>query len=127
MTAGLVDSTVIIHLLRSDPSAIAWVQNLPDRLGVTPITWLEVMFGAPGKSGQERAKATLARFDLSFFTPADQLWAMEQMERYRLSQGVGINDCLIASVAHRLQMPVHTHNVKDFLKILPSSLVIKPY
>lgn len=127
MTVGLVDSTVVIHLLRSNPSAIAWALNFPDRLGVTPITWLEVMFGAPGKSGQERAKTTLARFSLSFLTPADQLWAMEQLEHYRLSHGVGINDCLIASVAYRLQVPVYTHNVKDFLKMLPSSLVIKPY
>lgn len=49
------------------------------------------------------------------------------MEQYRLSHGIGINDCLIASVAHRLQVPILTHNQKDFLKILPANLVIKPY
>ncbi|MEO8396941.1 MAG: PIN domain-containing protein [Chloroflexota bacterium] len=123
----MVDSTVIIHLLRHEASAIAWAITFPNRAGVTSITWLEVMFGASGKVGQERAKLVLAKFDLSFPTQEDQVWAMEQMERYRLSRGVGINDCLIASVSQRLQVPIYTHNQKDFLKILPPNLVVKPY
>ena len=127
MTVGIVDSTVIIHLLRNDALAIAWASASPTRAGVTSITWLEVMFGASGKVGQTRAKAVLAKFDLYFPTQDDQLWAMDQMERYRLSHGVSINDCLIASVSHGLQVPILTHNQKDFLKILPPNLVVKPY
>jgi predicted nucleic acid-binding protein len=127
MTVAIVDSTVIIHLLRNNALAIAWANSLTTRLGVTSITWSEVMFGAPGKAGQARAKAVLAKFDLHFPTREDQLWAMEKMERYRLSRGVGINDCLIASVSHHLQVPIFTHNQKDFLKILPSTMVVKPY
>ena len=127
MIVGLVDSTVIIHLLRNNPPAIAWATTVSARLGVTSITWLEVMYGASGKVGQSRAKSVLAKFELQFPTQADQEWAMTQMEQYRLSQGVGINDCLIASVTQRLQVPLLTHNQKDFLKVLPAHLVIKPY
>lgn len=127
MRIGIVDSTVIIHLLRNNPLAIAWVSSISDPVGVTSITWLEVIYGASGKVGQARAKAVLAKFDLQFPTQSDQEWAMRQMEQYRLSHGIGINDCLIASVAQRLQVPILTHNQKDFLKILPASLVIKPY
>ena len=127
MTVGIVDSTVIIHLYRSDRLAIAWANMISTRAGVTSITWLEVMFGAAGKAGQERSKAILENFDLYFHTDEDQRWAIEQMERYRLSRGIGINDCLIASVAYRLKVPIFTHNQKDFLKILPPTLVIKPY
>jgi predicted nucleic acid-binding protein len=57
---------------------------------------------------------------------ADQDWAMEQMERYRLSHGVGVNDCLIASVAYRLQVPLYTHNLKDMTPML-GKLAVKPY
>ena len=96
MTIGIADSTVIIHLLRHDASAVAWATTVPTRVDITSITWLEVMFGAAGKVGQERAKVVLAEFELFFPTEVDQLWAMDQMERYRLSRGVGINDCLIA-------------------------------
>ena len=127
MTIGIADSTVIIHLLRHDASAVAWATTVPTRVGITSITWLEVMFGAAGKVGQERAKVVLAEFELFFPTEVDQLWAMDQMERYRLSRGVGINDCLIASVGQRLQVPIYTHNQKDFLKVLPPNLVVKPY
>ncbi|MBZ0321175.1 MAG: PIN domain-containing protein [Anaerolineae bacterium] len=124
---GIVDSTVIIHLLRNNPLAMAWVSSISDPVGVTSITWLEVMYGASGKVGQTRAKAILATFDLQFPAQSDQEWAMQQMEHFRLSHGIGINDCLIASVAHRLQVPILTHNQKGFLKILPANLVIKPY
>jgi len=107
--------------------AIAWANSIPTQAGVTSITWLEVMYGAAGKVGQARAKAVLAKFDLHFPTQQAQLWAMGQMEQHRLSYGVAINDCLIAAVAHQLQTPILTHNQKDFLKILPANLVVKPY
>jgi hypothetical protein len=38
-----------------------------------------------------------------------------------------MNDCLIASVVHRLQVPVYTHNLKDMRVLLNEALVIKPY
>jgi len=52
---------------------------------------------------------------------------MAQMLTYRFSYGLKLKDCLIASVAHRLQVPIYTQNVKDFVPILGETLVIKPY
>jgi predicted nucleic acid-binding protein len=127
MTMGVVDSTVIIHVFRKHPEARAWVKAQPIRLLVTPITWLEIMSGAPGKAGQATCKAILSQFDMAYPTPADMDWAMQQLERYRLSHGVGMNDCLIASVVQRLQAPVYTHNLKDMRVLLDESLVMKPY
>jgi predicted nucleic acid-binding protein len=127
MTIGVVDSTVIIHVFRKNPGARAWMDAQPVRLLVTPITWLEVMHGAPGKAGQATCKAILSQFDMEYLTPPDMDWAMQQLERYRLSHGVGINDCLIASVAHRLQVPLYTHNLRDMRVLLNETLVIKPY
>jgi predicted nucleic acid-binding protein len=40
----------------------------------------------------------MSQFTLMFLTPDDQRWAIEKMEQYRLSHGVGMNDCLIAAV-----------------------------
>ncbi len=127
MMVGIVDSTVIIHLLRSNPAALAWANALTPPLDITPIGWLEIMLGAPGKAGQARAKSIMSDFSLCFLSDDDQRWAMQQMELYRLSHGVGINDCLIASVCYRLNVPIYTDNQKDFLKILPANLVVKPY
>jgi predicted nucleic acid-binding protein len=127
MTAGVVDSTVIIHVFRKNPAARDWLNAQPVRLLVTPITWMEVIDGAPGKAGQATCKAILSQFDMEYLTPTDMDWAMQQLERYRLSQGVGIHDCLIASVCHRLQVPIYTHNLKDMRVLLDETLVIKPY
>jgi hypothetical protein len=52
---------------------------------------------------------------------------MEQLGLYRLSDGVHPADVMIASVCHRIQVPIYTQNVKDMQKVLPSSLVIKPF
>lgn len=51
---------------------------------------------------------------------------MQKIERLRLSHGVTVNDCLIASVAHRLQIPLYTHNLKDMTPLI-GELAVKPY
>ncbi|MBC7872261.1 MAG: PIN domain-containing protein [Chitinophagaceae bacterium] len=127
MTVGIVDTTVIIHYFRKQPAAHAWLNAQPERLSITPITWLEVMYGAPGKAGQAACKLILNQFDMEYLTASDMNWAMQQMESYRLSHGVGINDSLIASICHRLQVPLYTHNLKHMNILLNPSLVIKPY
>jgi predicted nucleic acid-binding protein len=127
MTISVVDSTVIIHVFRKNSAARAWMNAQSVRLSVTPITWLEVMHGAPGKAGQATCKAILSQFDMEYLIRTDMDWAMQQLERFRLSHGVGIHDCLIASVCHRLQVPLYTHNVKDMRVLLSEPLVRKPY
>ncbi len=84
MSVGIVDSTVVIHLLRNNPLAMSWLNTVSQRLDVTSITWLEVMYGAAGKVGQARAKLVLAHFDLAFLTQSDQSWAITQLETHRL-------------------------------------------
>jgi predicted nucleic acid-binding protein len=127
MTTALVDTTVIIHYFRRTPEARAWIDAQTMRLSITPITWLEVMVGAPSKAAQATCKAILSRFAMEYLTPADMDWAMQQMESFRLSHGVGVMDCLIASVAYRLQVPLYTANLRDMRVMLPQALVIKPY
>lgn len=61
-----------------------------------------------------------------YLTFYDQQWAMEQLERLQFSHHISINDCMIASVAHRLQLPLYTHNLKDMIPVL-GKFVIKPY
>lgn len=123
---GVVDSSVIIRLFRKDLVVQQWLESQKGDIGVTPITWLEIMRGAHSKSAQATSLALLASFDMVYLTISDQIWAMEQMQKYRLSRGIEMNDCPIASVCARLQIPLYTHNIKDMHKILPINLVIQP-
>lgn len=126
MTAAIADTTVVIHLYRRYAPALAWFGTLSEPLGVTSITRMEIMYGAGSKAKQANCKAILSQFDLIYLTAVDQQWAIQQMERYRFSHGVATNDCFIASVAHRLQVPLYTHNLKDMIPMI-SNLAIKPY
>jgi predicted nucleic acid-binding protein len=126
VSVGIVDTTVILQYFRKHEAARAWVDTQPARLAVTSITWLEVMEGASSKASQAWSKTILSKFDLFYLTAADQQWAMQQLERLQFSHHIGMNDCLIAAVAHRLQLPLYTHNLKDMTPLI-GDLAQQPY
>lgn len=98
-----------------------------ENLAITTIAWLELIYGANGRRGQQQCIKLLNQFILVNLTTSDQLWAMQTLLLKRLSDGVAINDCLIASVCHRLSLPLYTHNTKHMLRLLDPTLVIQPY
>lgn len=126
MSIGLIDTNILIGVYRNNPAAMAWFAA-QEALAVCSVAWLEFMEGARGKAGQRRCLEILAPLDLVFVAEGDQRWAMGQVLRYRLSHGVSFKDCLIASVAYRLQVPLYTQNVKDFEPLLGVALVSQPY
>lgn len=127
MIDAVLDTTVILHSFRKYQPAINWLNSQHQaRFGITAITWMEVMVGTSSKSNQAQSKATLDNFELLYIMITDQQWAMEQLERFQFSHHLEMNDCLIAAVAYRLQLPLYTHNLKDMTPMI-GSLAIKPY
>lgn len=126
MSIGIVDTTVILHYFRQKAAARAWVDSQPERLSVISTTWLEVMEGASSKANQAESRSILGKFELIYLTVVDQQWAMDQLERFQFSHHIGMNDCLIASVAYRLRVPLYTHNLKDMTPMI-GKLAVKPY
>ncbi len=127
MTVAILDTTVLIHLFRKAQAALNWLEDQSMLWSVTPIVWMEVRVGAPNKRAQADLLKLLSGFEMIYLTSEDMAWAMQQMLIYRFSYGVGIMDCFNASVCYRLKVPIYTHNVKDYRKILPGEFVIKPY
>ena len=123
MTDAVVDTTVLVHLLRHQANAFNWLNSQTDQLSVTPMSWLEIMFGSGSKARQQQGLNLLNRFSMEFLVESDMRWAMQQMQTYRLSHCIGIMDCLIASVSYRLQVPLYTHNLKH----MGSKLAVVPY
>ena len=126
MTVAIADTTVVIHLYRRYSPALTWYGSLSQPLDVTPITWLEVMYGAGSKAKRATCKVILSQFNIAYITSIDQDWAIQQMEKYRLSHGITTEDCLIASVAHRLQVPLYRQNIKDISPMI-GKLAVQPY
>ena len=123
MVKALLDTSIVVDLLRGHPPAVAWLeqQEEDDDLGVPPAVWLEIIDGAQNLKAQREAIELLRRFDRIPMASEDFDWAIEQALRFRLSQNVDIMDCLIAAPSHRLQMTFYTRNLKHFRPLLGDS------
>jgi predicted nucleic acid-binding protein len=126
VSAGIVDTTVVLHYFRKSAAAQTWVDSQSAPLLVTTVTWMEVMGGTSSKAHQRDTKSLLHKFELVYPTPSDWRWAMEQVEKFQFSHRIGKDDCLIAAVAYRLQLPLYTHNLKHMTPLI-GTLAVKPY
>ncbi len=127
MISGIIDTNIVIDLLRGLPAAVEWYASLqPQQIAITPIVWFEVVQGANNSVEQRRSLRFLLRFPIEHATTDDTDWSMLQFTRYRLSHGVEYQDVMIAAVAARLQVPLYTRNVKHYTA-LPDVDEIVPY
>jgi predicted nucleic acid-binding protein len=125
MVVGLLDSAVLIDVLRGYAPAETWLKA-QGQLGTTRIVWLEIIEGAPNKIKQRQALQLLRRFTVINLTPQDTQWAVRQLIKFNLNHNVDAFDCLIASVHPRLNIPLYTRNMKHFTPLI-GSLAVRPY
>lgn len=125
MVNGLLDTTVLVDLLRAYPPAGDWLSKQVS-LGVSPVVWLEIIEGAEDKRAQVRAIGLLQRFERVEVLTEDFDWAIQQALRFKLSHSINMTDCLIASTVRRLNVPIFTSNLKHFEPLL-GELAQKPY
>jgi len=125
VVSALIDSTILVDLLRSYPPSLDWFAEQP-RPGITPIVWVEILEGVVDLRAQKRAVEFLRHFERIDLEPQDFDWAFQKALQFKLSHSVGVMDCLIASVAYRLELPLYTCNLKHFAPIL-GTLAQKPY
>jgi predicted nucleic acid-binding protein len=124
---AIIDTNIIIDLLNNIPQAVSWHQSQSNHiLAVTPVNWFETLEGANNAFERSRALRFLKRFHIEHPTNKDNNWAMLQYSRFYLSHGIDWEDCMIASVAIRLSIPLYTRNTKHF-GILPNLNLQQPY
>jgi predicted nucleic acid-binding protein len=124
---AFLDTSILIDIYRGYAQAVTWAQtNRTLRLSIISTVWMESVSGVTNKVDQTTMRKLLDSFPITLLTPTDQEWAMQQLQAYRLSHGVGMNDCLIAAPAHRLQLPLYTRNLKHFTPLL-GGLAVRAY
>ena len=124
---ALLDTATLIDIYKLYPPAIAWLQANRSRLfAITSTAWMEMMLGVMDKADQNRVIRFLNSFQMIYLTQVDQEWALHNLQTFRLSHGVGMNDCLIAAPSHRLQLPIYTRNLKHFTPLL-GALAVQAY
>jgi len=123
---AIVDTNILVDLLKQQPSALQWYADTQLYLAITPIVWFEVYEGVENKAVAFRTLRFLRQFQIEHSTVADNLWAMNQYEAYYLSHSLDWSDCLIASVAMRLNVPIFTGNLRHF-RLMSGVDALKPY
>jgi len=125
MVACLLDTAVIVDVLRKYTPALDWLKGQPEP-GITSVIWMEIIEGAWDRRAQEEAVKVLRDFELVPIVQQDFDWSVQQLLKYQLSHQIGMADALIAAVSLRLNLPLYTPNLKHYSPML-GNLATKPY
>lgn len=124
----LLDSDVLIDLLRQYPPAISWFDTLPDGevLMLSGYVMMELIQGCKNRTEQERLQRDLTAYRVIWPAPDDCDEALVVFTKYRLSHNAGLLDTLIGQTAISLAIPLHTFNKKHY-HFIPRLQTIQPY
>ena len=123
----LLDTDVMIDLLRGYPPATSWLASLRSTPVLLPgLVVMELVQGCRNKAEQ--------RTLVSALTPSRNVWPSEDccedalavFEQFHLSHGLGMLDAIIGQTALELNLPLHTFNQKHY-SMIPDLRTIQPY
>jgi len=115
----LLDTNILIDVLRGEPPALAWLEQ-QERPLISVISWIEVLVGCrEGESG--RVEAWLDTFPR---LPLNDAIALESV-RLRQRHGLKIPDAIILATARCADLSLATRNSRDFPLALGD--VVHPY
>jgi hypothetical protein len=124
----ILDTNIIVWILRGHPRAIAFVDRLPlAERNLSSVSHLELLRGCRDKADMQRTLKLLDD-ELAEIVPLDEKitkLAIGLMEMYALSRRPGIPDLLIAATAMARGELLATGNIKDFDYI--PGLRLKPF
>ncbi len=123
----LVDTDVMVDLLRQHAPAVGWLNALEDAEILLPgFVVMELTQGCRTQTDQKRLQKALAPYGVIWPPPDVCDTALGVFARFYLSHGLGIIDALIGQLAVSLDSPLHTFNQKHYVAI-PGLRVIQPY
>ncbi|MCS7040950.1 MAG: type II toxin-antitoxin system VapC family toxin [Caldilineales bacterium] len=124
----LLDSDVMIDLLREHPPAVAWFNGLDEEeeIALPGFVVMELIQGCRNKAEQERLQRVVTPYGVVWPTPRDCDRALERFLKYHLSHGAGLLDVLIAQTALALGIPLYTFNQKHY-SFLSDLQTVPPY
>ena len=110
----LVDTNILIELLRRSPPAAEWFEQSEERLAISAISVLELYAGA--HSQRDERDITSVRQQLTCLPIGEEIGerAGAFMRHFHKSHGIDIPDALIAATAEHHGLRLATLNVKHF-------------
>src|SRR5438046_7244653 len=123
----LVDTDIVVDVIRNHPPAVAWLNSIaPEQLVISGFSSFELFAWCRDGSEQQRLSRELIRYQIAWPSQQGCALALQTYQRFHLSHGVGAFDTLIGQTALDVGVPLHTFNVKHF-QVVPSLQTIQPY
>jgi predicted nucleic acid-binding protein len=123
----LLDSDIMIDLLREHPPAVSWLKTLGDEeIGLPGFVVMELIQGCRNKVEQQALETRLGGFATVWPSPETCEKALEIFARFHLSHQLGVLDALIGHTAVALNLPLQTFNRKHYM-VIPGLLTVEPY
>ena len=124
----LLDSDVLIDLLRKYPPAMVWFDALQEdeELMVSGYVVMELIQGCRNKVEQDSVQRELAAYGVVWLSQTDCDRALAVFTTYRLSHSAGLLDVLIGQTAVALGAPLHTFNQRHY-GFIPGIQTAPPY
>ncbi len=123
----LIDTDVMVDILRQHPPAVAWLSGLGTApVGLPGLVAMELLQGCASMADQQRVEKQIQRFSLYWPTASDCQRALQDFATFRLSHNLGLLDVLIGETAVGVNLPLATFNTKHF-SVIPGLKTIQPY
>lgn len=123
----LLDTDVMIDVLRDYDPALSWLRSLgAEPIGLPGIVAMELLQGCRDGREQRRVKNSIRPYALHWPTPTDCMRAYDSFAKYRLSHSIGLLDSLIAETAAGLGVPLATFNDKHY-RVFGGLQLLQPY
>jgi len=123
----ILDSDVMIDLLRQHQPAVSWLESLGEEDIIVPgFVVMELLQGCSNKTEQAKVEQVLTGFEIVWPLPEVCEDALKVFAHYHLSHGIGLLDALIGQTAVALNLPLYTFNRKHYAPI-PDLVTVEPY
>lgn len=123
----LVDTDVMVDVMRRHAPAVAWLDSLgTEAMGLPGLVAMELLQGCRSREEQRRVENVLRPYTLHWPSRADCARAFDDFAAYHLSHNLGILDALIAETAVGLDVELATFNTKHY-SVVSALQTIQPY
>lgn len=127
MSVVLVDTDVMVDVLRSYPPAMEWMRtHAAEDLTLPGFVLLELIEGCTDKSAQDRVLKLAEQCEIAWLSEEASDRAAALFGAYRLSHGLDMIDALIGQTALELSETLLTFNQKHYACV-PGLATAAPY
>lgn len=125
--SALVDTDVLIDILRGMPAAQTWLASISTMTFAIPgVVAMELVMGCRNQVDLRRVQRFLSTFSVVWTEPHEFAEAYDLLAVHRLTSNLSIPDCLIAAMALARSVPLYSFNVRHF-RIVSGLDVQEPY